>query len=544
MFDILTYEKGASVLRMFERWAGADAFRDGVRTLPASARLRQHRHARSVGRSGGGDVGRRRSDDEHLDPPGGPSADLRRRHRDRRHDRAAAFRVRRRRPPRRRVVDRAAPFERRGRRGAVRHDRAPRLGRYQRRPRGDARVDRGQLRLHRLLPNALRAGHAGGTPRGGRRSVAARPLRARRRRVGALSRRPHHARRGRRHVASGRGRRARGVGVATDRRRRRESGRSQRGGRSARHRAARRRAHRGAPRARRCRRPQFHDRRRPRSPLGPVPPRRYRRRDRLDHRRGADPVRRTPGIDQRRPRDERRGARRRRGARHRVRLRDGGGNVPRRQHAAGGAASVGRTRAVPRRVQHGPHLRDVRHRGAHAERAVHPRPVDGQPHERSARAGNSCATGGTSWSIGSPRPRSSAWHRAFGRSPRAPSPPTCSSSSIRTPSPRRPSLSSRSSNGCGSTPRPAVASAATAQRESPRNCDERVAVGSPGGVRHGGHLGADHLAVPAIGCRHVRRCRAGSSRGERGRPRCRRPGRTHTRLVVRGPRHVRRRQGR
>ena len=31
MFDILTYEKGASVLRMFERWAGADEFREGVR---------------------------------------------------------------------------------------------------------------------------------------------------------------------------------------------------------------------------------------------------------------------------------------------------------------------------------------------------------------------------------------------------------------------------------------------------------------------------------------------------------------------------------
>jgi len=32
MFDILTYEKGASVLRMFERWAGADEFRNGVRS--------------------------------------------------------------------------------------------------------------------------------------------------------------------------------------------------------------------------------------------------------------------------------------------------------------------------------------------------------------------------------------------------------------------------------------------------------------------------------------------------------------------------------
>ena len=35
MFDILTYEKGASVLRMFERWTGADAFRDGVRSYLA-----------------------------------------------------------------------------------------------------------------------------------------------------------------------------------------------------------------------------------------------------------------------------------------------------------------------------------------------------------------------------------------------------------------------------------------------------------------------------------------------------------------------------
>src|SRR6476646_7329732 len=31
MFDILTYQKGGSVLRMLERWLGADAFRAGVR---------------------------------------------------------------------------------------------------------------------------------------------------------------------------------------------------------------------------------------------------------------------------------------------------------------------------------------------------------------------------------------------------------------------------------------------------------------------------------------------------------------------------------
>ena len=31
MFDLLTYQKGGSVLRMVERWLGADSFRDGVR---------------------------------------------------------------------------------------------------------------------------------------------------------------------------------------------------------------------------------------------------------------------------------------------------------------------------------------------------------------------------------------------------------------------------------------------------------------------------------------------------------------------------------
>ena len=31
MFDLLTYQKGGSVLRMVERWLGADAFREGVR---------------------------------------------------------------------------------------------------------------------------------------------------------------------------------------------------------------------------------------------------------------------------------------------------------------------------------------------------------------------------------------------------------------------------------------------------------------------------------------------------------------------------------
>src|SRR5581483_1003736 len=40
MFDILTYEKGASVLRMLEQYLGAEAFRDGIRLY-----LRRHAHA-------------------------------------------------------------------------------------------------------------------------------------------------------------------------------------------------------------------------------------------------------------------------------------------------------------------------------------------------------------------------------------------------------------------------------------------------------------------------------------------------------------------
>src|SRR5262249_33477012 len=38
MFDVLTYEKGASVLRMLEQYLGADVFREGVRDY-----LRTHR---------------------------------------------------------------------------------------------------------------------------------------------------------------------------------------------------------------------------------------------------------------------------------------------------------------------------------------------------------------------------------------------------------------------------------------------------------------------------------------------------------------------
>jgi puromycin-sensitive aminopeptidase len=40
MFDVLTYEKGAAVLRMFEQWAGPDNFREGVRSY-----LQTHQYA-------------------------------------------------------------------------------------------------------------------------------------------------------------------------------------------------------------------------------------------------------------------------------------------------------------------------------------------------------------------------------------------------------------------------------------------------------------------------------------------------------------------
>lgn len=43
MFDVLTYEKGASVVRMLERYLGAERFRDGVRHY-----LRRHAHANTA----------------------------------------------------------------------------------------------------------------------------------------------------------------------------------------------------------------------------------------------------------------------------------------------------------------------------------------------------------------------------------------------------------------------------------------------------------------------------------------------------------------
>ena len=76
MFDLLTYEKGAAVLRMLEQHIGPEVFRDGVRTY-----LKAHAYANTVTTDlwdaleevSGARVRRR---DEHLHPPGRPPVGL------------------------------------------------------------------------------------------------------------------------------------------------------------------------------------------------------------------------------------------------------------------------------------------------------------------------------------------------------------------------------------------------------------------------------------------------------------------------------------
>ena len=74
MFDVLTYQKGGSVLRMLEQYLGAEVFRDGVRRYLRDPRLRQHRDRRPVGRPRGGERPAGPGGDGHLDPPGRPPA--------------------------------------------------------------------------------------------------------------------------------------------------------------------------------------------------------------------------------------------------------------------------------------------------------------------------------------------------------------------------------------------------------------------------------------------------------------------------------------
>ena len=61
MFDVLTYEKGASVLRMLEQYLGAERFRDGVRRYLADHLYGNTETDRPVGRDRGRGGGRARS---------------------------------------------------------------------------------------------------------------------------------------------------------------------------------------------------------------------------------------------------------------------------------------------------------------------------------------------------------------------------------------------------------------------------------------------------------------------------------------------------
>ena len=54
MFDVLTYEKGAAVVRMLEQYLGEDRFREGIRRYLGRPPVRQHRDHRPVGRHRGG----------------------------------------------------------------------------------------------------------------------------------------------------------------------------------------------------------------------------------------------------------------------------------------------------------------------------------------------------------------------------------------------------------------------------------------------------------------------------------------------------------
>ena len=54
MFDLLTYEKGAAVVRMLEQYLGEDRFREGIRRYLTDPRLREHRDPRPLGRARSG----------------------------------------------------------------------------------------------------------------------------------------------------------------------------------------------------------------------------------------------------------------------------------------------------------------------------------------------------------------------------------------------------------------------------------------------------------------------------------------------------------
>ena len=84
MFDVLTYEKGAAVVRMLEQYLGEEPFRDGIRRYLDAYRYGEHRDDRSVGRHRGRHRSAGPSHHGLVDLPGRPPR--RDRHRGRRRD--------------------------------------------------------------------------------------------------------------------------------------------------------------------------------------------------------------------------------------------------------------------------------------------------------------------------------------------------------------------------------------------------------------------------------------------------------------------------
>ncbi len=70
MFDVLTYEKGASVVRMLEQYLGADRVPGRHPPLHGPPPVRQHRDVRPVGRAGGRDRRAGAAHRRELDLPG------------------------------------------------------------------------------------------------------------------------------------------------------------------------------------------------------------------------------------------------------------------------------------------------------------------------------------------------------------------------------------------------------------------------------------------------------------------------------------------
>ncbi len=77
MFDVLTYEKGASVLRMLEQFLGAERFRDGIRLYLQRHQFANTETSRSLERLGRIDRAAGASFDGHLDISARLSADQR-----------------------------------------------------------------------------------------------------------------------------------------------------------------------------------------------------------------------------------------------------------------------------------------------------------------------------------------------------------------------------------------------------------------------------------------------------------------------------------